>query len=58
MLTYSKVNKNLDEKHDLLQMTVLVLLITVIYLVRELYDEKCIPITSKNFTVMKHIHVF
>lgn len=47
--------KHLYEKHNVLQMTDLELLITVIYLVRKLYDKKFVLITSKNFTVMKHI---
>lgn len=54
-LTYNKVNNNLFKKYDSLQKTDLVLLITVIYLVRKLYDKKFIPITSKNFAVMKYM---
>lgn len=50
-----RTGKHLYEKHDVLQMTDLELLITVIYLVRKLYDKKFVLITSKNFTVMKHI---
>lgn len=54
-LTYNKVNNNLYKKYDSLQKTDLVLLITVIYLVRKLYDKKFIPITSKKFAVMKYM---
>lgn len=57
-LTYNKVNNNLYKKYDSLQKTDLVLLITVIYLVRKLYDKKFIPITSKNFAVMKYMYKY